>query len=153
MLGTLDFIVSEHWAPFNFPSSTAWLFLFHFLNLLRHCPFRLFDCIAIVTDSNKTILKYPFAYCNDCNSPPERYGSYMGILINAKWTTAGTPKLHENTRSRSLRKFTYCCAFKSFLCAKHFFNEVLFKEVMLFQGLFKTHANHVLSKTWLVVWQ
>ena len=23
MLGTLDFTVSEHWAPFNFPQSTA----------------------------------------------------------------------------------------------------------------------------------
>ena len=30
MLGTLDFTVSEHWAPFNFPQSTA----------LKHHKFR-----------------------------------------------------------------------------------------------------------------
>ena len=30
MLGTLDFAVSEHWAPFNFPYSTALKILLYY---------------------------------------------------------------------------------------------------------------------------
>ena len=40
MMGTLDFTVSEHWAPFNFPQSTALILLTDIVKtvyLYMHC--------------------------------------------------------------------------------------------------------------------
>ena len=52
MLGTLDFTVSEHWAPFNFPYSTAlqliaairWETLFQLKNVV---PFSIYNSTGI----------------------------------------------------------------------------------------------------------
>ena len=46
---------------------------------------------------------------------------FLNELLMSLRTMLETPKLYKNTLSWP-KNFTYCSAFKSFLCAKHFFN-------------------------------